>query len=645
MIPITIDGQSLEVQPGTTVLKAAQNAGICIPTLCSHPALKPYGACRLCVVEVEGARTLQASCTLPVFPNMIIRTNTPRTRKAREFVLTLIFSERNHFCMYCQKTGGDCELQNAAYSEGMTHWPIQPNWNPQIVDASSPYFVFDHNRCILCRRCVRSCAELVGNFTLSLENRGASSHISADVGIPIGESSCIRCGTCVQACPTGTLIDRKSAYLGKVIAGEHVKTICTSCSVGCGIDALVRNNKVIRIDGDWEAPINKGILCEKGRYKSIDDSRKRILHPMIRQNGLLQDTSWDVALAAVATHMKTSKNEPGIAAITSPRLSVESLNLFKQIFSQVPNSLVMAIGENGSSSLDKKITYGNLNNLKEADCVLMLGADPFANQQVAGFFIKRNRPNGNCIIVIDSDKNQFDPIAHYTLKPKLGKEKELLNGLIVGIHSLELNKVALPDSFTPLNLSKASTESGIPTELLVSVAREIACAQKLVIILGKQFTKKNSTQEQDAIYNLAKITNPTAIINLGDQANSRAVELLGYESQKNVNQFETIYIALGDDEMPFELVSNLPKPPFIMVQASYFSNITEQADIILPVETWFEGDGYFINMEDRLQRSNHITKPEPGIFSSEEVLRNIADMLGVIVVEDWKNKFTFLSEN
>ena len=201
MIPITLDGNNIEVPVGITVLKAAELAGIHIPTLCNHPALKPYGACRLCVVEVEGARTLQASCTLPVFKGMVIRTDTPRTRAAREFVLTLIFSERNHFCMFCQKSDGDCDLQNAAYAEGMTHWPIQPNWEPQLVDASNPYFVFDHNRCILCRRCVRTCSELVGNFTLSLENRGASSHIVADAGTPIGESSCIRCGNCVQSAP------------------------------------------------------------------------------------------------------------------------------------------------------------------------------------------------------------------------------------------------------------------------------------------------------------------------------------------------------------------------------------------------------------------------------------------------------------
>ena len=166
MVKLTIDGRNIEVKEGTTVLEAAQQAGILIPTLCAHPELTPYGGCRLCLVEVEGARTLQPSCTLPASPNMVIHTDTQKVHDARKFILTLIFSERNHFCPYCQVSGGDCELQNAALNEGMTHWALQPNYQPFAMDASHPYFVLDNNRCILCRRCVRACGELVGNFTL-----------------------------------------------------------------------------------------------------------------------------------------------------------------------------------------------------------------------------------------------------------------------------------------------------------------------------------------------------------------------------------------------------------------------------------------------------------------------------------------------
>ena len=141
MVNLKIDGQDVTVPEGTSVLHAAEAAGITIPTLCEHKELTPFGGCRLCLVEVEGARTLQPSCTLPVNKGMNVMTNTPKVREARKFVLTLLFSERNHFCMYCPVSGGDCELQNAAYGEGMTHWPLQPNWTPFQVDASHKDFM------------------------------------------------------------------------------------------------------------------------------------------------------------------------------------------------------------------------------------------------------------------------------------------------------------------------------------------------------------------------------------------------------------------------------------------------------------------------------------------------------------------------
>ncbi|HSJ90346.1 MAG TPA: 2Fe-2S iron-sulfur cluster-binding protein, partial [Anaerolineales bacterium] len=212
MVQITINGKEIEVPEGTTVLRAAEMAGIHIPRLCDHKELTPFGGCRLCLVEVQGIRVPMASCTLPVNKGMAVNTESEALKKSRKFVLSMLFSERNHFCPFCQVSGGDCELQNAAYQEEMTHWPLQPSWNNFAVDTSHPYFVLDNNRCILCRRCVRACAEMAGNFTLAVAERGAKSIIVADAAVPLGESTCIKCGSCVQVCPTGALIDKTSAY-------------------------------------------------------------------------------------------------------------------------------------------------------------------------------------------------------------------------------------------------------------------------------------------------------------------------------------------------------------------------------------------------------------------------------------------------
>ena len=327
MVHLQIDGISIEVPEGTTVLRAAEQAGVEIPRLCDHPALKPFGACRVCLVEVQGMRTLQPSCTLPVMENMVVRTSTPAVAEARKFVLALIFSERNHFCPYCQMTGGDCELQNTALQQGMTHWPIAPSWKVFEVDASNPDILLEHNRCILCRRCVRACADLVGMSTLGFEERGSDSMLTADLGKPLGQSSCISCGVCVQVCPTGTLTDRRSSYQGRDKTGEMVDSICIECGIGCGTTVFMRDNRVVRVDGDWQSEVSGGVLCKAGRFTLLDEKRDRVLQPMLRKDGKLVESGWDEALAAAAAGLKTAPTQ----AVVSSRLPAEALYAFQQL--------------------------------------------------------------------------------------------------------------------------------------------------------------------------------------------------------------------------------------------------------------------------------------------------------------------------
>ena len=380
MISVTIDDKRIEVPEGTTVLKAAEMAGVEIPTLCHHPNLTPYGGCRLCLVEVEGARTLQTSCTLPTSNGMVVRTNTPRVHEARKFILTLLFSERNHFCMYCQMSGGDCELQNAAYGEDMTHWPLQPNWQPCPVDGSHEHIVLDHNRCIVCRRCVRACGELVGNFTLGMSERGSHTMLAADLDVPFGESTCVSCGVCVQVCPTGALIDRASAYLGREADVARTKTICIGCSVGCGVELIVRDNHLLRIEGDWDAPVNAGVLCKVGRFVSLKDERERIVTPLVRKNGSLKAATWEDTLNYLADKLKpmAGKNGDGVAALASTRLPNEALYLFKQLFvDKFGSDMVTSIEEGVTVEAAGKVAQetgkpfeGDLEVLKPADCVV-----------------------------------------------------------------------------------------------------------------------------------------------------------------------------------------------------------------------------------------------------------------------------------
>ena len=410
MIKLTIDGKPVEVQEGTTVLEAAEQAGVFVPTLCHHPQLTPYGGCRLCMVEVEGARTLQPSCTMPASEGMVVNTKSQKVLDARKFVLTLIFSERNHFCMYCQVSGGDCELQNRAYDEGMTHWDLQPNWTPYDVDASHPFIVLDNNRCILCRRCVRACGELVGNYTLGFEERGAKSFLVADYDVPLGESTCVSCGTCVQICPTGALIDRQSAYQGKETDVDHHISVCTECSVGCVRDVLTRDNRLVRIEGDWDAEPSNGLLCEFGRFQPLEEDRPRVVTPLVRKDGSLKAATWDEALEAIASGVGAGK---GVAALASTRLSAETLAYFKSLFAdKLAADAVTSLEEGAATaSLSKlaeklgKSFESSLDALKDTEAVLSLELDLVKDHQVAGFFVKRQLQNGTKLFVAGSENN------------------------------------------------------------------------------------------------------------------------------------------------------------------------------------------------------------------------------------------------
>ena len=653
MISVTINGNKIEAPDGTTVLKAAEMAGVEIPTLCNHPELTPYGGCRLCLVEVEGARTLQTSCTLPVSNGMVVHTNTLRVHEARKFILTLLFSERNHFCMYCQMSGGDCELQNAAYDEDMTHWPLQPNWQPFQVDGSHEHIVLDHNRCILCRRCVRACGELVGNFTWGMSERGSLTMLAADLDVPYGESTCVSCGTCVQVCPTGALIDRQSAYRGREADVEHIKSTCIGCSVGCGVELIVRDNQLLRIDGDWEAPVNEGVLCEVGRFRSLQDERERVVTPLVRKNGALKAATWEEALNFLADKLKplAGRDGDGVAALASTRLPNETLNLFKQLFADkfgsemvtsIEEGVTVALPAQMAQEMDKSFE-GDLEALKAADCVVAFGVDLVENHQVAGFFVKRALPNGTKLVVVDPYDNGLHEMADYALRPEKGTDGDLLLGIasaVVDLGVTEDEPSNLPD-LTRHTPEKVSQTTGVPAEVIHDVARVIAFAQKPAFVYGKGVTGQDSMQVLKVLVELARLVGAwdgarSAIIGTKGQANSTTAAMYGLDKTFEVNGHQAVYLALGDDKISQRLLKRLEAAPFIAVQASYVSPATAMADVVLPVEMWAEQEGYYLNLEGRLQKAHRGLTPPPEVWPNTKVLEAIAARAGFTLDADWE---------
>ncbi len=299
-VSITIDGRVISVPAETTILKAAQAAGIHIPALCAHPALKPIGACRICLVEVEKQRALQPACTFPVNDGMVVRTNTPNVREARKFVLELLLSDHPLDCLTCE-SGGQCELQDLAYEYGVAESPFPGFKQRYAIDGSNPFIQRDYNKCILCRRCVRACDEINGVEAIGMVDRGYETTIGAAFGKPLQESPCEFCGMCVEVCPTGSLVPKAAIGKGRVWQMHKVNTICPYCGVGCSVNLNVKDERIVKVTSNWEGAVNKGWLCVKGHYGwEYVEHKDRLSSPLIRKDGQLVEATWDEALDLIA---------------------------------------------------------------------------------------------------------------------------------------------------------------------------------------------------------------------------------------------------------------------------------------------------------------------------------------------------------
>jgi formate dehydrogenase major subunit len=568
-VNIKMNGQELTVPAGSTVLEAANQAGIDIPTLCHHPALAPIGACRVCLVEVKGQRTLQPACTFTVTEGMEIQTESPQVVQVRKFVLDLLFSERNHYCMYCE-ISGDCELQALGYRYGLDHW-VYPTYTKRFpIDATRDMFLMDHNRCILCRRCVRACSELVANHTLGLRQRGASSMIHADLDVPFGESSCISCGTCLQVCPTGALLDKRSAFMGRDAQAEHILSTCSQCSIGCGTRIVTRGGNVLRVEGDWGALVGGGLLCQKGRFSPLYEKRPRITRPQVRRNGVLETVDWDEALQTAAKHL-TATEAGKLGVLASTNATNEALYLLGWLFRRELEATNVGILNDAVSKLSKR--EGTLADIGTSDVILVVSADPVADQPVASFFIKRAVDKGARLVVVDGPDNKLAPFAHM---------------------SLEMTE-----------LDKAIELAGR--------------AEHAAVLYGTGLPAQ-------AAHNLEKLEAATFLA-LEPGVNTRAAVAYGLNNGFQPEGIETAYLLLGEQDWDGRGVLEA-SPGFLIVQASYQSPLAEQADVVLPMAIWSERSGSLTNFEGRVQTLNQAVEPQGEARPDWQILTGLAEKLG-----------------
>jgi predicted molibdopterin-dependent oxidoreductase YjgC len=303
-ITITINGKEIACKKEDTILEVAMKAGIRIPTLCYDERLEAYGGCRLCIVEVKGVNRPLPSCTTPVTSNMEISTESSAITRIRRNIISLILSNHPNDCMRCEQTGA-CDLQDLAYEYGVDGKRFEGETWDLPIREDNPFITYEPNKCILCGRCTRICNEVVMAGTIELVGRGFNTMPDTAFRKPRTLENCEFCGQCVSTCPTGALTDRKGRGRGRSYEMKKVKTTCSYCGTGCNFFLNVKDNKVVKVTSDYDAPVNRGNLCIKGRYGyDFIHSAERIKTPLIKRGGSFHEATWDEALELIANKFK-----------------------------------------------------------------------------------------------------------------------------------------------------------------------------------------------------------------------------------------------------------------------------------------------------------------------------------------------------
>jgi formate dehydrogenase major subunit len=415
LVTLEIDGTSVTVPAGTSVMRAAMDVGVKVPKLCATDSVDAFGSCRLCLVEIDGKRGTPASCTTPVEPGMKVHTQTPRLAKLRRGVMELYISDHPLDCLTCA-ANGDCELQDMAGAVGLREVRYGyegANHLKAPKDESNPYFTFEESKCIVCSRCVRACAEVQGTFALTIEGRGFASKVSAGAK-PFLESECVSCGACVQACPTATLTEK--SVIAKGQAEHSIITTCAYCGVGCSFKAEMQGSEVVRMVPYKDGKANHGHSCVKGRFSwGYATHKDRITKPMIREKitDPWKEVSWEEAIGYAASEFKRIQVKYGrdsVGGITSSRCTNEEAYVVqKMIRAAFGNNNVDTCARvcHSPTGYGLSTTFGtsagtqDFDSVEEADVILVIGANPTDAHPVFASQMKARLREGAKLIVID----------------------------------------------------------------------------------------------------------------------------------------------------------------------------------------------------------------------------------------------------
>ncbi len=697
-VTITLNGVEVSGYAGTTILDLARESGVYIPTLCHDPNLASTGACRLCLVEDERNGALLASCVAPISPGMTINTNSPKVVEHRRRILELMLASHPDTCLVCDK-GNRCQLRKLAAEMGVGLVRLQKIPQNDVIEEVNPFIERDLSKCVMCGKCIRIDQELVVEGAIDYIHRGTSVKPATLNNTPLEKSECTFCGACVAACPTGALMEKERVYTGT--ATDVVTTVCPYCGCGCTISLGTKGNRIIEVRPAVDSPVSPGALCVRGNY-GVDfvHSPERLHHPLVKVDGELQETTWEEALSRVAEGLGKIKEENGadaLAVFGSSRCTNEENYVLQRFARSVLGTnnidngsrLYSAVSRTGlGASIGYAGTTGSLDALEKSRVIIVIGANPEISAPAVAYAIKRAvRFKEAKLIVVDPRRTQLTRFASPWLKPGVGTDVALLNGLarvIINENRLDVEFVTrMTDNFTgwtkslqdytPSHVEKVT---GVPKKDIQEAARLLAGAEEASIVYGNGITQHASgTDAVIAIANLAMLTGNIGrhggIFALQRENNAHGASdmgalprfLPGYQSigeAENRKRFEGRWkcalpgeaglsalemieaaaagkvkgmLIMGENPLtgfpqPSQVREALSKLDFLVVTDMFPTETVRYATVVLPAASFAEKEGTFTNFEGRVQRLQRAIEPVGESLPDLDILLRLSESMG-----------------
>ncbi len=679
MINLTIDDNKISVAEGTTVLQAAESLGIHIPTLCYHAKLSPIGACRACLVDIEGEDRPAASCETPVKEGMVVCTDTDELKRQRKQMVELVLLHHPLDCPVCDKSG-ECDLQDITVELGIVEQPFAALKPERPRDSLSPVLELWHTRCIMCWRCEQICKAIQG--ARAIHNIVRSGFASKVGPTEEGGYPCESCSQCLTVCPVGTVLDKPFMYAARKWDLKQKDSICNFCGVGCSYRLEVLQNKVYRVTiGDFQGH-NKGYLCSVGRFGlDVANSESRLLDPAVRKNGSLEDATWGEALDFAARRLNeiaSAEKGSSVAGLASARCTNEALYLFQRLMREGLNTdrvdtparlNNLAVIETMSDVYGVPAPTATLADVDEADTILVLDSNIISAHPVAALELLRVHNAGSAKVFVTGHRsNKLTTQCAQFARTVPGSEPILLNCLANAlVESGALDDDALGQSTEGFNklkahiakypLSDTATRTGIDASIISAIAEGIAASKNFLLVLspGSLHSAVNSSVVRAAVnlsvlkggkvLSLLKEGNAQGALDMGVTSgflpgykeatgahggSLEAAEILrGVES----GEVKALYLLGGDVRREMALLGisleALKSLELLIVQDVFGSPVAEMAHVVLPAGGFAEREGTYTNAFRIVQHCREAVRPRGQSRSDSEILDELSARLGL----------------